>query len=138
MCILEQAKILIQKPRKNKAEVTYILKESPCQKVQDHSALELACLNHRSLTVVVRVIPYKLQVNFLMSLSSVQFSSVAQLYLTLCDPMNCSTPGLAVYRQLPESNQTHVHRISDAIQRSHPLSSPSPALNLSQHQGLFK
>ena len=70
---------------------------------------------------------------------SVQFSSVAQSCLTLCDAMNCSTPGLPVHHQLPESTQTYVHQIGDAIQPSHPLSSPSPpALNLSQHQGLFK
>ena len=70
---------------------------------------------------------------------SVQFSSVAQLCPTLCDPMNRSMPGLPVYHQLPESTQTHVHRVGDAIQPSHPLSSPSPpAINLSQHQGLFK
>ena len=68
-----------------------------------------------------------------------QFRSVAQSCLTLCDPMNCSTPGLSVHHQLPESTQTHVHRVGDAIQPSHPLSSPSPtAFNLSQHQGLFK
>ena len=70
---------------------------------------------------------------------SVQFSSVAQSYPTLCDPMNRSTPGLPVHHQLPEFTQTHVHRVSDAIQPSHPLSSPSPpALNLSQHQDLFQ
>ena len=64
-----------------------------------------------------------------------QFSSVAQSCLTLCDPMNCSTPGLPVRHQLLESTQTHVHRVSDAIQPSHPLSSPSPpAANPSQHQ----
>ena len=56
----------------------------------------------------------------------VQFSSVAQSCLTLCDPMNCSTPGLPVPHQLPEFTQTHVHGVSDAIQLSHPLSSPSP------------
>ena len=68
-----------------------------------------------------------------------QFSSVTQSCLTLCDPMNRSTPGLPVHHQLPESTQSHVHWVSDAIQPSHPLSSPSPpALNLSQHQGLFK
>ena len=67
--------------------------------------------------------------------SSVQFSSVAQSCLTLCDPMNCSTPGLPVHHQLPEFTQTHIHRVSDAIQPSHPLSSPSPpAPNPSQHQ----
>ena len=58
---------------------------------------------------------------------SVQFSSVAQSYLTLCDPMNISTPGLPVHHQLPESTQTRVHWVSDAIQPCHPLSSPSPA-----------
>ena len=69
----------------------------------------------------------------------VHFSSVAQSCLTLCNPMNHSTPGLPVHHQLPESTQTHVHRVDDAIQPSHPLSSPSPpAINLSQHQGLFK
>ena len=69
---------------------------------------------------------------------SVHFSSVAQLCLTLCDPMNHSTPGLPVHNQLPEFTQTHVHRVSDATQPSHPLSSHSPpAFNLSQHQGLF-
>ena len=57
---------------------------------------------------------------------SVQFSSVAQLCPTLCDPMNRSTPGLPVHHQLPEFTQTHVHLVSDAIQPSHPLSSPSP------------
>ena len=72
-------------------------------------------------------------------LQSVQFSSVTQLCLTLGNPMNCSTPGLPVHHQLPEFTQTHVHRVSDAIQPSHPLSSPSPpALNPSQHQGLFQ
>ena len=66
----------------------------------------------------------------------IQFSWVVQSCPTLCDPMNCSTPGLPVHHQLPESTQTHVHWISNAIQPSYPLSSPSPpALNLSQHQG---
>ena len=68
----------------------------------------------------------------------VQFSSVTRLGPTLCDPMNRSTPGLPVHHQLLESTQTHVHWVGDAIQPSHPLSSPSPALNLSQHQGLFQ
>ena len=63
-----------------------------------------------------------------------QFSSVAQLCSTLCNPMDCSTPGLPVHHQLPEFTQTHVHLVGDAIQPSHPLSSPSPpAFNLSQH-----
>ena len=71
--------------------------------------------------------------------SSVQFSSVSQSCPTLHDPMNCSVPGLPVYHQLPEFTQTHVHQVSDAIQPSHPLSSPSPpAPNPSQHQSLFQ
>ena len=69
----------------------------------------------------------------------IQFSSVAQLYLTLCDPMNCSRPGLPVHHQLLESTQTHDHQVGDGIQPFHPLSSPfPPALNLSQQHGLFK
>ena len=73
------------------------------------------------------------------SLSSVQFSSVAQLCPTLCDPMNRSPPGLPVYHQLLEFTQTHVCWVGDAIQTSHPLLSPSPpAFNLSQHQSLFQ
>ena len=70
--------------------------------------------------------------------SSVQFSSVAQWCPTLCDAMNCSTPGLPVLHQLQEFTQTHVHRVSDAIKPSHPLSSPSPVPNPSQHQGFFQ
>ena len=71
--------------------------------------------------------------------SSVQFSSVAQSYPTFCDPMNHSTPGLPVHHRLPEFTQTHAHGVDDAIQPSHPLSSPSPpAPNPSHHQGLFQ
>ena len=70
---------------------------------------------------------------------SVQFSSVAQSCPTICNPMNCSTPGLPVHHHFPEFTQTHVHRVRDAIQPSHPLSSPSPpASNPSQHQSLFQ
>ena len=68
-----------------------------------------------------------------------QFSSVTQPCLTLCNTMDCSTPGFSVHHQLPELVQTHVHQMGDAIQPSHPLSSPSPpAFNLSQHQCLFQ
>ena len=71
--------------------------------------------------------------------TSVQFSSVAQSCLTLCYPMNCSMPGIPVQHQLPEYTQTHVRRVGDAIQPSHPLLSPSPpAPNPSHHQGLFQ
>ena len=86
---------------------------------------------HRRALVGERMWPF--------SPSSLQFSSVAQLCLTLCDPMGCITPGLPVHHQLPELAQTHVHGVRDTIQPSHPRSSPSPpASNLSQHQGLFK
>ena len=74
----------------------------------------------------------------LMEYQAIQFSSIAQSCPTLCNPTNRSTPGLPVHCQLPEFTQTHVHRVDDAIQPSHPLSSPSPpAPNPSQHQGLF-
>ena len=78
-------------------------------------------------------------VNKTQFLCSVQFNSVAQSCPTLCDPMNRSTPGLPVHHQLPEFTQTHVHRVGDAIQPFHPLSSPSPpAPNTPQHQSLFQ
>ena len=77
--------------------------------------------------------------SYLYTLAIKLFSSVAQSCPTLCDPMDCSMPGFPVHHQLPELTQTHVHRVGDAIQASHPLLSPSPpACNLSQHQGLFK
>ena len=72
-------------------------------------------------------------------LGTLQFSLVTQSCLTLCDPLNCSMPGLPVHHQLPEFTQTHVHQVGDAIQPSHPLLSPSPpAPNPSQDQGLFQ
>ena len=69
---------------------------------------------------------------------TVPLSSVAQSCTTLCDPMDYSTPGFPVHHQFPELTQTHVLQVSDAIQPSHPLSSPSPAFNHAQNQGLFK
>ena len=74
---------------------------------------------------------------------SIVFDNLVQFSCSVmsdsCDPMDCSTPGFPVHHQLPELTQTHVHRVGDAIQPSHPLSSPSPpTFNLSQHQGLFK
>ena len=75
----------------------------------------------------------------LLGFSSVQFSSIPQSCPTLCDPMNCSTPGLPVHHQLPEFTQTHIHLVRDAIQPSHPPLSPfPPAPNPSQHQSLFQ
>ena len=73
------------------------------------------------------------------SFSSVQFSSVAQVCPTICDPMNCSMTGLPVHHQLLEFTQTHVHQVGDVIQTSYPLSSPSlPSPNPSQHQSVFQ
>ena len=73
------------------------------------------------------------------AIRSDQIRSVAQSCPTLCDPMNCSTPGLPIHHQLPEFTETHVYQVSDAIQPSHPLSSPSPpAPNPSQHQRFFQ
>ena len=78
-------------------------------------------------------------VMFILDISSVQFSSVAQSSATFCDPIDCNTSGFPLYHQLPELTQTHVHWVSDANQPSHPLSFPSPpASNLSQHQSIFK
>ena len=108
--------------------------------------------NWSDLAAVLRCMSsfHSLEINFFCSFFSCyyflsilkaifQFSSVTQSCLTLCNPMNRSTPGLPVYHQLPEFTQTHVHRFNDAIQPSHPLSSPSPpAPNPSQHQSLFQ
>ena len=91
-----------------------------------------------SFTLIKRLFSSSLLSAILVS-HSVQFSSVAQSCPTLCDPMNCSIPGLPVHHQLPEFTQTHVHQVGGAIQPSHPLSSPSPpAPNPSQHQTLFQ
>ena len=68
----------------------------------------------------------------------VQFNSVPQLCLTLCDPLDCSTPGFPVHYQFPEPTQIHIQHFGDAIQPSHPLSSPSPTFNLLQHQCPFQ
>ena len=95
-----------------------------------HSAFFTVQLSHPYMTTGKTIALY---------FSSVQFSSVAQSCPTLWDPMNYSTPGLPVHHQLPEFTQTHVHRVSDAIRPSHPLSSSSPpAPNLSQLQSLFQ
>ena len=87
---------------------------------------------------ILHLFPEELEIKFNFLLS-VQFSSVAQSCPTLCNPMNHSTPGLPVHHHLPEFTETHVHWVSDAIQPSHPLASPSPpAPNLSHHKGLFQ
>ena len=91
----------------------------------------VSCCYEQACTFPVHIFVYSCFI-------SLQFSSVAQSCPTLCDPMNRSTPGLPVHHQLLEFTQTHVHRVIDAIQPSHPRSSPSPAPNPSQHQSLFQ
>ena len=92
-----------------------------------------------SLSVNINIYEYICIAYILFVFTSVQFSSVTQSCPTLGDPMNQSTPGLPVHHQLPEFTQTHVHWVSDAIQPSHALLSPSPpAPNPSQHQSLFQ
>ena len=111
--------------------VLYVTCQVCCKWININSSISLDTSDEKCLCNRIRTAIW--------TVFSVQFSSVTQSCLTLCDPMNCSTPGLPVYHQLPEFTQTHVHWVGDAIQPSHPLSSPSPpALNLSQHQCLFK
>ena len=114
------------------------LQHSSKASIFQHSAFFIVQLSHPYMTTGKTIVFTRW--TFVGKLhSSVQFSSVAQSCLTLCNPMNCSTPGLPVHHQLLEFTQTHVHRVSDAIQPSHPLSSPSPpAPNPSQHQSLFQ
>ena len=100
--------------------------------------------NYINNLCLIQPLPSKFNDNFILffnqiSASQVQFISVTQLCPTLCEPMDCSTPGLPVHHQLPQFTQTHVHWVSDAIQPSHPRPSPSSsAFNLSQRQGLFQ
>ena len=99
----------------------------------------LICLQKTFEKITLFSVHFYYTVCVLRSILSVQFSSVTQSCPTLCNPMNCSTPGLPVHHQLLEFTQTHAHRVGDAIQPSHPLSSPSPpAPNPSLHQGLFQ
>ena len=113
------------------SELWEIVNDRDTQNAAVHGVAELDKRDRATTYMRKEEIP---KINNLFTLS-VQFSSVAQSCLTLCDPMNCSTPGLTVHHQLPEFTQTHVHQVGDAIQTSHPLSSPSPpAPNPSQHQ----
>ena len=115
---------------------------SPTPGVHSNSCPCSDAINHLVLCHPLLLLPSifpSIRVFLTFYFSSVQFSSVAESCLTICDPMNPSTPGLPVHHQLPEFTQTHIHRVGDAIQPSHPLSSPSPpAPNPSQHQSLFQ
>ena len=96
------------------------------------------CLAFNQINFLVGHLLKGKTIQILVSVST-QFSSVAQSCPTLCNPMDCSTPGFPVHHQLSELAQTHVHRVGDTIQSSHPLLFPSlPAFNLSQQQGLFQ
>ena len=100
-----------------------------------HTSFETCTYIKKMYHLLMQIIKGMVFVSF----GRVQFSTVTQSCPTLCDPMNRSTPGLPVHQQLPEFIQTHVHRVGDAIQPSHPLSSPSPPTsNPSQHQSLFQ
>ena len=120
-------------PLVGRTKIPHATRHSQNQKKEERPECEISlflCLSQSCVDTVRR----QLSAN-----QKVQFSSVAQSCPTLCDPMDCSMPGLPVHHQLLEFAQIHVHRIGDAIQPSHPLSSPSPpAFNLSQHQGLFQ
>ena len=102
------------------------------------SHMNYPCYRNSPNTHFIHRTPFIISYSVESYVSSAQFRSVAQLCLTLCNLMDCSTPGFPVHHQLPELAHTHGH-VSDAIQPFHPLLSPSPpAFNLSQHQGLFQ
>ena len=116
----------------------------PGERNGNHSPLQYSCLGNPMnigawWATVHGVSKSQIQLNNWAYKETVEFSSVAQSCLTLCDPTNRSTPGLPVHHHLPEFTQAHIHQVGDAIQPSHPLSSPSPpAPNPSQHQSLFQ
>ena len=100
--------------------------------------IPVKCLHRKFFSIWEKFLKFSFLKNQRKWLKDREFSSVAQSCPTLCDPVDCSTPGFPVHHQLPELAQTHVHRVGDAIQPSDALLSPSPsAFNLSQHQGLF-
>ena len=114
------------------------LSEEPCHRTALGGLFHLSLLQSLGWGMNTAYL-YQLSNRAEITIRSDQIRSVAQSCPTLCDPMNRSTPGLPVHDQLPEFTQTHVHRVGDVIQPSHPLSSPSPpAPNPSQHQNLFQ
>ena len=124
------------------SSVHYIIHQLPKLKISDlswtfslHSSVDSASQMPKYLHFISTMVIHAKS----LQIRSDEIRSVTQSCLTLCDPMNRSTSGLPVHHQLPEFTETHVHRVSDAIQPSHPLSSPSPlAPNPSQHQSLFQ
>ena len=130
--------LFMQTKRQNKSKLFLVflsyLQYAVIQKVLLFLPSEMLVPFHFKLSLLTTIV----EVTIISLLYSVQFSSVVQSCPTLCDPMNRSTPGLPVHHQLPEFTQTHVHRVSDAIQPSHPLSPSPPAPNPSQHPSLFQ
>ena len=124
-------------------KIWFAMDTAKCHFSTDWDVLSFAywyqlCLHVMSMPVILSYIMLPLLLHAFLY-HEMWFRSVAQSCPTLCEPMNRSPPGLPVHHQLTEFTQTHVHWVGDAIQPSHPLSSPSPpAFNLSQHQGLFK
>ena len=127
--ICQLSEIHFYKKDKKKVESKRMERDIPCKHLSKGN-----CIANPKVSLIV-----DLKARSLIDVNrGIQFNSVTQLCPTLCEPMNRSTPGLPVHHQLPEFTQTHAHRVSDAIQPSHPLSSPSPAPNHSQHQSLFQ
>ena len=126
-------KLVLEKAEEPEIKLATSTRSSKNQESSRKTSVSALLTMPKPLTVRIRVCLVVHQ------FSSVQFSPVTQSCLTLCDPMNLSMPGLPVHHQLPEFTQTHVHRVSDAIQPSHPLSYPFlSAPNPSQHQSLFQ
>ena len=142
---LQSPSAVILAPKKVKSTIVSIVSLFVCHEVMGLDVIILvfrmlgfkSTFSLSSFTFIKRL-SSSLSVMRVVSSASVQFSTGAQLCPTLCDPMNRSTPGLPVRHHLPEFTQTHIHRVNDDIQPSHPLSSPSPpAPNPSQHQNVF-
>ena len=136
---LDEAKAGIWIARRNINNLRYADNTTLMAESEDELKSLLMKVKEESENVGLKLNIEKTKITAPEPISSVQFSSVAQSCLTLCNPMNRSTPGLPVHHHLPEFTQAHVHQVGDAIQPSHPLSSPSPpAPNPSQHQSLFQ
>ena len=136
---LDEIQAGIKISRRNIDNLIYAVDITPVAEIEEKLKSFLMKVKEESEKAGLKLNIQKTKIMASGFIQSVQFSSVAQSCPTRCDPMNRSTPGLPVHHQLPEFTQTHVHRVSDAIQPSHPLSSPSPpAPNPSQHQSLFQ
>ena len=139
MLVLEEAQAEIKITGRNTNNLRYADDTTLMAESEEELKSLLMKVKEESVKVGLKLNIQKIKIMASSPIRSDQIRSVAQSCPTLCDPMNRSTPGLPVHHQLPGFTQTHVHRVSDAIQPSHPLSSPSPpAPNPSQHQSLFQ